>query len=46
MYPKEFYLIPEEIFRMGNSSEPRLSNVRPRDINTIDINGITVIIAN
>jgi hypothetical protein len=30
---KEFYLVPEEIFRLGNSSGPRLSNVRPRDVN-------------
>lgn len=46
MYPQEFYLIPEEIFRLGNSASPRLSNVRPRDIDTIEINGITVIKAN
>ena len=46
MFPKEFYLIPEEIFRMGNSSSSKLSNVRPRDVNTMEVNGITVIIAN
>jgi hypothetical protein len=43
---KEFYLIPEEIFRLGNSSSPRLSNVRPRDVNTIEINGIIIVVAN
>ena len=46
MLPKEFYIIPEEIFRLGNSNSPRLSNVRPRDVNTTIINGIEVIIAN
>jgi hypothetical protein len=46
MIPKEFYLVPEEIFRLGNSESPRLSNVRPRDVDTTTINGITVIIAN
>ncbi|GLQ31065.1 hypothetical protein [Litoribrevibacter albus] len=46
MFPKEFYLIPEEIFRMGNASEPKLSNVRARDVNTMEVNGIRVIIAN
>jgi len=46
MLPREFYIIPEEIFRLGNSNSPRLSNVRPRDVNTTIINGIEVIIAN
>jgi hypothetical protein len=43
---KEFYLIPEEIFRLGNSTSPRLSNVRPRDVNTTEINGIIIVVAN
>jgi len=46
MFPKEFYILPEELFRLGNSTSPRLSNVRSRDVDTIDINGIKVIIAN
>jgi hypothetical protein len=46
MFPKEFYLIPEEIFRMGNSTSPKLSNVRPRDVNTMEVNGVTMIVAN
>lgn len=46
MYPKEFYLIPEEIFRMGSSTNSRLSNVRPKDVTKMEINGITVIVAN
>ncbi|MEX0731436.1 MAG: hypothetical protein WD057_11635 [Aquisalimonadaceae bacterium] len=46
MINQEFFLVPEEVFRLGNSFGPRLSNVRPRDINTIKLNGINVVIAN
>lgn len=46
MFPKEFYILPEELFRLGNRDESRLNNVRPRDINTVDVNGITMVIAN
>lgn len=46
MYPKEFYIIPEEVFRLGNTNSPKLSNIRPRDINIIDVNGIPVVVAN
>lgn len=46
MYPIEFFIVPEELFRLGNSNSPRLSNVRERDIDTMSINGITVIKAN
>lgn len=46
MFPKEFYILPEELFRLGNSQNPKLSNVRSRDVDTIEINGITVIRAN
>jgi hypothetical protein len=46
MIHKEFYLVPEEVFRLGNSASPRLSNVRPRDVDVICMNGITVIVAN
>lgn len=44
--PIEFYLVPEEVFRLGNSNSPRLSNVRPRDVDTMKINGVVVVIAN
>ncbi|MCW8126573.1 hypothetical protein [Microbulbifer halophilus] len=46
MFPKEFYILPEELFRLGNSTSPRLSNVRPRDVDTMEVNGINMIIAN
>ena len=46
MLPKEFYIVPEEVFRLGNSGSPRLSHVRVRDVDTIVINGIVVVVAN
>jgi len=27
MFPKEFYILPEELFRLGNSHHSKLSNV-------------------
>jgi len=46
MLPRDFYIVPEEIFRLGNSQSAKLSNVRPRDVSTVNIHGIEVIIAN
>jgi hypothetical protein len=46
MFPTEFYLMPEELFRLGNSTTSKLSSVRARDVDTIEINGITVVKAN
>lgn len=46
MFPKEFFILPEELFCLGNSNNSNLSNVRARDIDTIEINGIVVIVAN
>jgi len=46
MLPKEFYIVPEELFRLGNASSPKLSNVRSRDVNVREMNGIKVVVAN
>ncbi|MCG9620686.1 hypothetical protein L1D56_11910 [Vibrio diabolicus] len=46
MFPKGFYILPEELFRIGNKETPKLSHVRARDVDTMQLNGITVIIAN
>ena len=46
MIPQEFYILPEELFRLGNSNDPKLSNIHSRDVDTIMINGITVVRAN
>jgi len=43
---KEFYLVPEEVFRVGNGSTPRLHMVRPSEVDITEINGVKMIIAN
>ena len=44
--PKSFFIIPEDVFRLGNALSPRLGNVRARDVDTTSMNGILVVIAN
>ncbi len=46
MQPLDFYIVPEDIYRLGNVGGPRLSNVRARDVDTTEINGVTVVVAN
>jgi len=41
-----YYILPEEVFRLGNTTSPKLSHVRSRDVDIVDRNGIKVIIAN
>ena len=43
----DLFLAPEDLFRFGNATSPRLTHIRrPRDVDTIEINGITVVVAN
>jgi hypothetical protein len=44
--PLDFYIVPEDIYRLGSVGGPRLSNIRARDVDTTEINGVTVVIAN
>jgi hypothetical protein len=46
MQTSEFYLIPEDVYRLGNSDSSRLGHVRSRDVDATVVNGITVVIAN
>jgi hypothetical protein len=43
---KEFYLFPEDVYRMGNSGSHRMSVIRPDEVNIIQIKGVSVIVAN
>ena len=43
---EEFIFFPEEIYRMGNSTTHKLTTVRPIEVNTININSVTMIVAN
>lgn len=45
MLQDEFFLIPEEVFRLGNFN-PKFARVRSKDADTITINGILMVIAN
>ncbi len=47
MIPQEkIYLSPETLYRIGNGSSPLLTKVRPGEMDTIEVNGVTQIIAN
>ena len=41
--PQDFYIFPEDLFRAGNSTEPRLTHIREDDINLDDVNGIPTV---
>ncbi len=45
-FKEKIYLSPETLYRIGNSSSPLLTKVRPGEIDTIGINGVTQIVAN
>ncbi len=41
-----FYICPEDVFRLGNATSHRLTNIRERDVDLTKVNEITVVIAN
>lgn len=41
---KEFFIIPEEVFRVGNSGSPRLHMVRPSEVDITEINGVKLLL--
>lgn len=43
---KEFYIVPEEVFRVGNSTTPRLHMVKADEVDIMVVNGIKMVIAN
>lgn len=44
--PDECYLVPEEVFRVGNATSPLLEKVRGGEVDVVDRNGVKVILAN
>lgn len=47
MQIEDLFMVPEDLFRLGNATSPRLTNIRrPKDIDTVEVNGITVVISN
>lgn len=43
---KEFFIVPEDVFRVGNASTPRLHMVKANEVDITHINGVQVLIAN
>ena len=43
---KEFYLFPEDVYRMGNSTNHRMAVIRQDEVTTTVIKGVTIVIAN
>lgn len=43
---ENLYITQEDLYRFGNSESSRISNVKPREITTMKINGINNIVAN
>ncbi|MCI0504502.1 MAG: hypothetical protein L0Z73_00185 [Gammaproteobacteria bacterium] len=43
---KEFYLFPEDVYRMGNSTTHRMSVIRQDEILTMQMKGVTMVVAN
>jgi len=40
------YFLPEDLYRIGNSSSPLMTKIRAGEITLMEINGITTIVAN
>jgi len=43
---ENLHLFSENLYRMGSSTSSRISNVRPTDIKTIEVNGISYVMSN
>ncbi|WP_444957616.1 Tse2 family ADP-ribosyltransferase toxin [Microbulbifer sp. ZKSA002] len=41
----ELYFLPEELFRIGNTKEPRLTNVRTQDVNYTVLDHTRMVVA-
>lgn len=43
---QDFYIFPEEVYRVGNSTSPRMSALRVGEINIYELKGVKMVIAN
>lgn len=46
MAETEYFLCPEDLYRLGTLDSPKLSHVRSRDVDTCTMNGICMVVAN
>lgn len=42
---EDFYIFPEEVFRVGNSTSHRLTSIKAREVNVVVIQAVPVIVA-
>lgn len=43
---QDFYIFPEEVYRIGNAASPRMSAFRVGEINIYELKGVKMVIAN
>jgi len=43
---QDFYIFPEEVYRVGNSTSPKMSALRVGEINIYEIKGVKMAVAN
>ncbi len=43
---KEFYIFPEEVYRVGNSSSPKMTSLRVGEIDVYELKGVRMVVAN
>ena len=43
---QEFFVFPEELQRIGNSTSPRLTSIREGEVIIIEMSGVKIVVAN
>ena len=43
---KEFYIFPEEVYRVGNSSSPKMTALRVGEIDVYELKGVRMVVSN
>ena len=43
---EKLYIVPEDLYRLGNASSPLLTRIRPGEVDVTELNGIKMIVAN
>ncbi|MGH7676570.1 MAG: hypothetical protein ACREMV_14995 [Gemmatimonadales bacterium] len=47
MVPQDFYVFPDDLYRLASASDPKLTRVRPkRDADLVEQNGVVIVLAN
>jgi hypothetical protein len=43
---EKMYIVPEDLYRLGNASSPLMTRIRPGEVDVTELNGIKMIVAN